>query len=219
MLARFRISVPDRPGMLGQVTTALGAVGADIVTMMVLESQAGRALDDLVVDVRDANAAERVRRELIGVSGVQVVAVQHPVPPTTGHTAMELLAQVVSQVRTDDDPDRALRTLVDGAPGALGADWAVVMEFDPHGEPARPLVMSPRCPGADHVVFGTPLRLAVVRVGAPGAEAPYAGAALVPLGRRTTLGLLLVREDGPAYHRAELWRLEQFGQVVGAVLG
>ena len=217
MLVRFRLSVPDRPGMLGRVASAIGTAGADIVSVDVLESSSGRALDDVLAQIRDAHEVERVRRALLGVSGVQVIAVQHPVPPASGHTELELLAQVTAQIVTRQvgAADQGLRTLVDGAPGALGADWAVLMEFAVPHEPGVVIGMSPRCPGADHAQFGTPLRLATVRVGPPHSDDPYAGAALVPLGSRP-LGLLLVRETGPAYHRAELWRLEQFGKVVGA---
>jgi len=220
MLARFRISVPDRPGMLGKVASAIGAAGGDIVKVDVLEASSGRALDDVLAEVRDADDAERVRRSLIGVSGVQVVAVQHPVPPASGHTELELLAQVTAQVvgGAPSGTDQGLRTLVDGAPGALGADWAVLLKFaEPH-EPGVVVAMSPHCPGADHARITAPLRLATVRVTPPHGEEPYAGATLVPLGGHA-LGLLLVRETGPAYHRAELWRLEQFGKVVGAALG
>jgi hypothetical protein len=40
---------------------------------------------------------------------------------------------------------------------------------------------------------------------------------LVPLGQ-APLGLVLVRETGPDFHRSELWRLEQLGKVLGAAL-
>ena len=35
----------------------------------------------------------------------------------------------------------------------------------------------------------------------------------------TRLGLVVVRESGPSYHSAELWRLEQLGALTGHVLG
>jgi hypothetical protein len=55
-----------------------------------------------------------------------------------------------------------------------------------------------------------PLRLSVI-------GEPYAGTALVPL-TGTRLGLVVVRESGPPYHQAELWRLEQVGAIAGNVL-
>ena len=41
--------------------------------------------------------------------------------------------------------------------------------------------------------------------------------ALVPL-TGTRLGLVVVRESGPPFHPAELWRLEQVGAVAGNVV-
>ena len=47
MLMHLRMSVPDRPGMLAQITAALADVGADIRTIAVLERETGRAIDDI----------------------------------------------------------------------------------------------------------------------------------------------------------------------------
>jgi hypothetical protein len=49
MLLRVRVSLPDRPGALGRVARTLGASGADIVQVVVLERLAGRAVDDFTV--------------------------------------------------------------------------------------------------------------------------------------------------------------------------
>jgi hypothetical protein len=32
------------------------------------------------------------------------------------------------------------------------------------------------------------------------------------------LALVLVREEGPEFHRSELWRVGQVGQIIGTVL-
>ncbi|HET9656425.1 MAG TPA: ACT domain-containing protein [Kineosporiaceae bacterium] len=211
MLARLRISVPDLPGALGRVASAIGTAGADIAKVDVLENEAGRALDDVFVEVRDAAHVERVRDRLTGVAGVRVSGIQLGVPPAGGHTDLELVAQVIAF------PERGLRTLVDGAPGALGADWAAVIAFDDHGAPGEVVAVSPQAPGSDHVVVVAPRRLASLRMTPPGADQPYGGTALVPLGT-APLGLVLVRATGPDFHRLELWRLEQLGKVIGSVL-
>lgn len=216
MLARLRISVPDLPGSLGKVASAIGRAGADIVKVDVLDSEAGRALDDVFVEVRDVAQVDRAGAELDGMAGVRVTGVQLGVPPVGGHTDLELVAQVMSA------PERGLRTLVDGAPGALGADWAAVITFDDQGAPGSIAAISPGSPGADHVVVVAPYRLAALRMIPPGADEPYGGTALVPLGQvrlgQVPLGLVLVRETGPDFHRRELWRLEQLGKVIGAAL-
>lgn len=217
MLVRLRLRVPDRPGSLGTVASTLGAAGADIVRVDVLESESGRAVDDVFVQVGDGAALDRVLDRVAGLSGVQVVGVQRGAPPQTGHAELELVDRIVTR------PVKALQTLVDGAPSALGADWAAVVDLSDEaaGRSAdgtgAVIVASTRCPGPDAVLVGRPLRLRPLSLTATGASAPYGGAALVPV-KDTALGLVLVREHGPEFHRAELWRLGQIGEITGAVL-
>jgi ACT domain-containing protein len=211
MLARIRLSVPDRPGSLGTVASAIGAVGADIVKIDVLESESGRALDDVFVIVRDVNHLDTVRARLDSTASIIVTGLQYPAPPVTGHAELELVDQVLSR------PERGLQTLVDGAPHAFGADWAALIEYGPDATMLGVLVTSVNSPGPDKVVVTSPSRLASVRIIPPGAQAPYGGAALVPIGSGP-LALVLIREEGPEFHRSELWRVGQVGQIIGTVL-
>lgn len=211
MLARIRLSVPDRPGTLGAVTSAIGAVGADIVKIDVLESESGRALDDVFVVVRDVNHLSTVRDRLNNMATVTVAGLQYPAPPVTGHADLELVDQVLSR------PERGLQTLVDGAPHAFGADWGALVEYGPDATVLGVLAISVNSPGPDHVVITSPSRLASIRVIPPGATDPYGGAALIPIGSGP-LALVLVREEGPEFHRSELWRVGQVGQIIGTVL-
>ena len=211
MLARVRISLPDRPGGLGLITSAIGAAAANIVKIDVLESESGRALDDVFVTVRDPTHLAVVGARLQAVQGLNVMGVQHPAPPVTGHADLELLGQVLSR------PERGLQTMVDGAPHAFGADWAVVVEYDPGGMFGKVLMTSPSCPGPDHVVLTGPLRLASIQIRPPGATEPYGGSALVPVGSGP-IGLVLVRTEGPQFHGSELWRVGMVGQIIGTVL-
>ena len=211
MLARVRISVPDRPGSLGSVTTTIGHTGADIVKLDVLENEAGRALDAVFVDVRDPAHLAVVRARLEALNGVVVSGVQHPAPPITGHADLELLDQVLSR------PPRGLQTLVDGAPHAFGADWSAIVQYGTDGDVVAVAATSPACPGAGHVVVRSPLRLAPIRMTPPDRSEPYGGTALVPIGAGPD-ALVMVRVDGPEFHRSELWRLGQVGQIIGTVL-
>lgn len=210
MLARIRVSVPDRPGSLGLVASAVGAAGADVVQVEVLESERGRALDDLYVQVQDGVHLDRLCEQLERVPGVSVRGRQQPAPPVTGHAEIELVSALVAQ------PQRVLRTLVDGAPAALGADWAALVGYGRDGEPSVVVLISPTCPGVDHVVLRTPLRLSTPGLRSPAGQ-EFVGSALVPLDQHP-LGLVLVRETGPTFHRSELYRLAEIGRVAGRVL-
>jgi len=211
MLARVRLSVLDRPGMLGHVASAIGAAGADIARVDVLDSETGRATDDVFIEVRNPDHLVRVCDELGTVAGVVVMGTQTPAPPSAGHAELELLGHVLAQ------PNRALETLVDGAPPALGADWAAILRFGEDGDPKEVLAISHRSPGEDHVTLRSALRLTTVPMTPPGRPTPYGGTALIPLGSHP-LGLVLVREEGPEFHRSELWRLGQIGDIAATVV-
>ena len=120
MLLRVRVTLPDRPGTLGQVARTLGVSGADIVQVVVLERLGGRAVDDFTVVWPGAARVERLLAGLAAIPGVRVDGVWRAIgaPTTTGQDA-ELLAQVAA------NPADGLATLVDAVPGLLAADWAV----------------------------------------------------------------------------------------------
>ncbi|MDT5041170.1 MAG: hypothetical protein QOE51_2155, partial [Actinoplanes sp.] len=119
MLLRVRVTLPDRPGALGQVARTLGVAGADIVQVVVLERLGGRAVDDFTVVWPGASRVERLLAGLAAIPGVQVDGVWKAIgaPVSGGHDA-ELLAQVAA------NPADGLSTLVDAVPGLLAADWA-----------------------------------------------------------------------------------------------
>lgn len=214
MLVRVRLVVPDRPGALGQVASAIGTAGADVVQVEVIGSENGRAVDDVHLQVRDTAHLDRVVTELASTAGVDVEGVLHSPPPVTGHAELELVARVVAQ------PDRALRTLVDGAPAAVGASWAALLG----ATGTRPLdvvdtVVLPGVHAPDalpEVAGGLPLRVSSPRLTLDGGRSP-AGSVLVPLGTDEPMALVVVREVGPSFHRSETWRLAEIARTAGAV--
>jgi hypothetical protein len=208
VLARIRLRVPDRPGALGRVASSIGAASGDIAAVDVLQSEAGQALDDVVVRVRDAAHLERVLATLATVPGVGVEGVHSPEPPAAGHADLQLVAQVLAR------PQRALQTLVDGAPAALGVDWAGLVE-DPGDAPVGvPVSLSTAAPAALPPVGG-PFTLRPLTVELPGGDRHQG--ALVPLDG-CGVGLVVARAGGLAVHRSELWRLGQLAAVVGPCL-
>lgn len=208
MIARLRLAVPDRPGSLGAVASAIGAAGADIVAVEVLETEGGRALDDVTLDVSGPEHLGRVTARLARLVGVELLGVQQPAPPVGGHAELELVAGLVAQ------PSRALETLVDGAPVAIGADWAALLDFT-GGSAGAVVAGSPGCPPGGPEIR-SPLRLGPVRL-APPLAGPSTAAALVPL-VEADAGLLLVRAEGPAFSRSELWRMDQVARLAAAVV-
>jgi len=207
VLARIRVRVPDRPGSLGRVASAIGTSAGDIAGVDVLHSEGGQALDDVVVRVRDGAHLRRVLDGLALVPGVTVDGVHSPEPPSTGHADLQLVAQVLAR------PARALQTLVDGAPAALGVDWAAIVQDPGDGAGARVLSASTAAPEGLPPVTGA-FRLRPLTLELPDGSTHQA--ALVPLDG-CPLGLLVARA-GLAVHTSELWRLAQLATVVGPSL-
>ncbi len=213
MLVRIRLTVPDRPGSLGMVASTVGGAGADVVQVEVLSTEAGRAVDDVHVDVRNTDHLDRLARALGALVGVTVDGVVHDPPPVTGHAELELVARLMAA------PSRALATLVDGVPAAIGADWAIVLGTSDGPGLDTVVLAGGRAPDPSSVPslsLGLPLRLGTPRL-APSGGPAFGGTVVAPLGV-APVALVAVREKGPAFHRSEMWRLAEIGTIAGHVL-
>ena len=73
-LFKLQISLPDRPGSLGLLASAIGAAGADIRGLVVLKSEDGRGFDEVTVAVPGTDPSDLV--EVLGsIGGVEVISV------------------------------------------------------------------------------------------------------------------------------------------------
>jgi hypothetical protein len=118
----LRLVVPDRPGMLGAVATALGEAGADIVSLDVVERGPDGAVDDLVVELPSGALVDRLITAAQSVHGVIVESLR----PYTGaadlHGDVELMEELAAA------PTDALQIFVAGAPGVFRAAWALLVD-------------------------------------------------------------------------------------------
>ncbi len=117
----LRLTLPDRPGALGAVATALGTVGGDILSLDVVERSAHRAVDDLVVDVQPGGLADTLVTAAVSVPGVQVESIRPYAAVLDPYRELELLDALV------DRPADALPTLADGVARIFRAGWVVVL--------------------------------------------------------------------------------------------
>jgi hypothetical protein len=72
-----RLWLPDRPGALGAVASRIGAVRGDVVGVDILERGADRVIDELVVELPDAELVSLLVAEIAQVDGVDVEDVRH----------------------------------------------------------------------------------------------------------------------------------------------
>jgi len=75
-MAQFRLSIslPDRPGALGLLASAIGAAGGDIRGLVVLKSEGGRGYDDITVAVPGSDPTDLLN-VLSAIGGVEVISV------------------------------------------------------------------------------------------------------------------------------------------------
>ncbi|MFI7612633.1 amino acid-binding protein [Nonomuraea terrae] len=193
MLLRLRVSLPDRPGGLGQVAKSLGALGADILQVTVLEREAGRAVDDFTVSWPGRMTPAQARERLSAMPGVRIEGVW-PTKDVPGSAPdYDLLMHVVAE------PSRGFATLVDALPGLCGAEWSVAVadgavrhaslaappEFEPPDAPPRAISME----GKEHRLMLLPVLTAGLHV-------------------------VVARAEGPVFHRAEVERAARIVDVV-----
>jgi len=126
----LRVVLPDRPGALGAVATALGGVGADILSIDVIERSPGSAIDDIVVELPPDRLADSLITAASTVDGVTVESIRPYAGQIDPHRELELLESLA------DDPAASLALLADGVARIFRAGWALVLEAPVAGQSA-----------------------------------------------------------------------------------
>jgi hypothetical protein len=206
----LRLVMPDRPGILGAVATALGTAGIDIVSLDVLERGTGVAVDDVVVDL----PADRLPDSLITVAqsvpDVRVESLRPYAGPLDTHRELELLDALAHAGGNPPDPALAAKLLAAELPRVFHSGWAVVLDcgaggwsvrsaseaapsFDGVELPWMPLTGAKLLPSDDEWLPERWREMAIEMMAAPYGN----GACAVVVGR----------SGGPAFRRSELLRL------------
>ena len=120
----LRVVLPDRPGMLGAVATAIGEAGGDIVSLDVVERGPEGAVDDLLVQLPAGGLADVLITSAQSVPGVIVESLRPYLGADDLHRDLELVDELAAA------PAEALQLLVDLAPGVFRAGWAVLIGPD-----------------------------------------------------------------------------------------
>lgn len=123
-----RMWLPDRPGALGQVASRIGAVRGEIVGIDILERGAGRAIDELVVELPDGSLLDLLVQEIQQVDGVDVEQVR-PVADALHDPRLDALETAAILVGATDRHE-LMRAVVEHARRAVGAEWSAVVALD-----------------------------------------------------------------------------------------
>jgi hypothetical protein len=211
----LRVRLPDRPGVLGALATALGSTGADIDSIVVVDQISGYAVDDLVVSLPVDSLVDRLVSAATSVPGVIVETIQRHHGRRRLHDDLALLDDAVSSAEP-------LAVLAAGLPDLLHASYALVVGVgEGGGHTARLLAASVAAPGADFrsqwLPLQAPREITAAEVwGDPSQAGPDCVLAAVPF--HQTSAFLLGRIGGPAFRPAELTRLAHLARVAQALL-
>jgi hypothetical protein len=121
-----RVWVPDRPGALGAVASRIGAVHGDLVGIDILERGAGRAIDELVVDLASEDLVPLLISEIGEVDGVDVEDVR-PAASAFVDPRLDALESAAFLVERTDVAD-LLGAMAGRSAQDLQADWAAVVD-------------------------------------------------------------------------------------------
>ena len=209
----MRVVLPDRPGALGAVATALGTVGADILSLDVIERSPGSATDDIVVELPPGKLADSIVSAAASVEGVRVESIRPYHGVIDAHCELELLDNLATS-RHD-----SLAVLADGVARVFRAAWALVLAA-PAGEVSAVLAGGGAAPELATVAVpwwpAAPTRVLSAAGWAPPEWAELGTElAVTPLGP----GALLVGRPMLRWLPSELVRLQHLAAIAASVTG
>ncbi len=118
----LRVQLPDRPGSLGAVATALGSVGADILAIEIVEKGEGAAIDDFMVDLPPTMQPDSLVSACTALPGCHVLYVSRH-QETWG-----IESDIVTLNRMSAEPARDAEVLLEAAPTVFHSQWAALIE-------------------------------------------------------------------------------------------
>jgi hypothetical protein len=208
----LRVVLPDRPGALGAVATALGEAGADILSVDVIERSTDQAVDDLVVELPPNRLADSLITAAGSVPGVRVESIRPYAGTLDPHRELEVLDELAA------GPDDPLSVLTSGVARIFRPGWSIVLD-PPADSVSRVVARSAGAPELAElsVPWWPPRPARVLDAQQPWAPRDWAGLgtelAVAPLGE----GALLVGRPALRWLRAELVRLTHLAGVAASV--
>ncbi len=122
----MRVWLPDRPGALGVLANCVGEHGVEIIGIDILERDGDRAVDELTLEVTDAQAVEPLVAAVVGLQGFDVEDVRPLVSrlPFPGGDPLEAAVGLVDRPSSEELFDSLSHSVC----AVFACDWAAVID-------------------------------------------------------------------------------------------
>jgi hypothetical protein len=195
----LRVELPNVPGSLGRLATAIGAAGGDIEAIEIVEKRIdGTDVDDVLLDMVDGVMPDSVVSACNAVEGVKVLWISRYLAGGNLFPDLEVVESLTAS------PASALDTVVSALPVAFRCEWAARIavigdgfEIEQASEGAPTSIELKPGSGLDRQTIGDDLV----------AVAPLGHARVVAIGRR----------GGPEFLDSELARLGHLVSLAASI--
>lgn len=201
----LRVKLPDRPGSLGRVATALGTASADINAVEVVDRGEGWAVDDFILMLPPDVKPDAVVAACVGIEDVEVLWVSYYPEAWTLEADIDVLNRML------DDPEQAERTLVDAATSVFHVSWALAIDRVA-GVVTHRTERAPELEREHVKIFGDLAGARTLDLAAdwlPGWGSVVA--AIAPF--RDQHSIVVARDGGPDFRRSEVARLRHLAAL------
>ena len=190
----LRVELPNVPGSLGRLATAIGSAGGDIESIEIVQKGVdGTDVDDVLLDMVDGAMPDSVVSACNAVEGVRVLWISRYLAGGNLFPDLEVVESLTAE------PTTALDTMISALPVAFRCEWAARiavtdngLEIEQASEGAPSSLDLKPSSGLDRQTIGDDL------------------VAIAPLGRARVVAI--GRRGGPEFLDSELARL---GHLVG----
>jgi hypothetical protein len=203
----LRVALPNVPGSLGKVASAIGRAGGDIDAIQIVEiTPTGLAVDDVLLNIAQGSMPDSIVSACNALEDVEVLWISRY---AVGGT-LSLDLEAVESMTTH--PDHALQHLVDIVPLTFRADWAARVRRSGEGEEAEIVQATESSPKSLPWPGGHLRRLELddhetLAVAAPLGELPSGVGESLIVGRR----------GGPKFLDSELARLNHLVALASSI--
>ena len=134
----LRVALPDVPGSLGRLASAIGSAGGNIDAIEIVERSEGRAVDDVFLAPEPGVMPDSIVSACTSLPDVEVLWISRYGAGSNLTRDLEVVEAMTSE------PAVARDTLVDLLPATFVVDWAVRVRRE--GDSAKVLHATPAAP-------------------------------------------------------------------------